>query len=74
MRDRGLAPTSENDERRKALAHSYHGDVEALVLDTSRQELVELFKSSFEARGVESFMSNAESAGTDCKPSRSGPS
>lgn len=59
MRERGLAPTRENDERRKALAHSYRGDVEALVLDLSRQELVEVFKScTFEVRGVESRVSN----------------
>lgn len=59
MRERGLAPTRENDERRKALAHSYHGDVEALILDLTRQELVEIFKGcTFEVRGVESRVSN----------------
>ncbi len=59
MRERTLAPTRENDERRKALAHSYHGDVEQLILDLSRQELLEVFKNcTFDVRGVESCVSN----------------
>lgn len=58
-RERGLAPTRENDERRKALAHSYHGDVETLIHDLTRQELVDLFRScTFDVRGVECFVSN----------------
>jgi hypothetical protein len=53
-RNRGLPAASENDERRRALAYSYRGDVEALILDLSRQELVELFKQlQFGIRGVE---------------------
>lgn len=44
IRERGLAPTRENDERRKTLAHSYHGDVEALINELSRAELVEILR------------------------------
>lgn len=59
MRERDLAPTRENDERRRSLAHSFHGDVEALVLALTRQELVDVFKGyTFDIRGVESFVSN----------------
>lgn len=59
MRARQLAPTRENDERRKSLAHSYHGDVEALVLALTRQELVDVFKlCTFEVRGAEVRVSN----------------
>ena len=59
MRERDLAPTRENDERRKALAHSYHGDVEALILALTRQELVHIFKVfTFDVSGVESRLSN----------------
>lgn len=58
-RERDLAPTRENDERRKALAHSYHGDVESLVLDLTRHELVDLFMNcTFDVRGVESYLLN----------------
>ncbi len=59
MRERNLTPTRENEERRKSLAHSYRGDVEALILDLTRQELVELFKvCSFGYKGVESCVAN----------------
>jgi hypothetical protein len=43
--ERGLLPSRENDERRKTLAHSYRGDVEALINDLNRQELITVFRS-----------------------------
>lgn len=44
IHERGLATSRENDERRKTLAHSYHGDVESLINDLDRDELITLFE------------------------------
>ncbi|MFO0570175.1 MAG: hypothetical protein U0263_31315 [Polyangiaceae bacterium] len=49
----------ENDERRKTLAHSYRGDVEALINDLGRQELVEIFRQlTFDVGGDEMYLPN----------------
>lgn len=57
--DRGLPTSRENDERRETLARSYRGDVEALIHDLSRSDLVEVFRQlTFSIGDVESFLSN----------------
>ena len=57
IHERGLAVSRENDERRKTLAHSYRGDVEALVGQLNRQELVEVFRQlTFEVGGEEVYL------------------
>ncbi len=57
IRERGLVRSLENEERRKTLAHSYHGDVEALVGDLNRQELVHLFRQlTFEVGGTPMYL------------------
>jgi hypothetical protein len=59
IRERGLAPARENDERRKTLAHSYRGDVEALIDDLSRAELVEVFRQiTFVVGDEELYLAN----------------
>jgi hypothetical protein len=56
---RGLAPSRENDERRKTLAHSYRGDVEGLVGDLNRQDLITLFRQlTFVVGHEEVYLSN----------------
>src|SRR2546421_742779 len=59
IRDRGLIPDRENDERRKTLAHSYHGDIEALIDELSRADLVSIFRQLvFEVGGEEVYLPN----------------
>lgn len=43
IRGRNLSASRENDDRRTSLSRSYRGDVEALILELSRAELVEVF-------------------------------
>lgn len=56
MRERGLPPTRANEDRRKALAHSFRGDLVALLELVTKQELVDFFaRSTFYADGREDF-------------------
>src|SRR5581483_7365318 len=56
---RGLPTSRENDERRSTLARSYRGDVEALVSDLNRQELIMLFDElNFFVDGEWVYLSN----------------
>lgn len=59
IHERGLAASRENDERRKTLAHSYRGDVETLIGELNRQELVEIFRQlTFEVGGEAVYLPN----------------
>jgi hypothetical protein len=59
IRVRGVAPSRENEERRKTLAHSYRGDVEALIFDLSRQDLVTVFREAiFVVGGEDVYLAN----------------
>ncbi len=59
MRERGLPPTRENDDRRSCLARSFRGDVSGFISELTREELVSIFRSStFEVRGDEAYLSN----------------
>lgn len=59
IRERGLSSARENDERRKTLSHSYHGDIETLVRDLSRAELVSIFKQlTFFVGDEEMYLAN----------------
>ncbi|MGE0402499.1 MAG: hypothetical protein AB7T06_37705 [Kofleriaceae bacterium] len=60
VRLRGLSTSNSNDDRKATLARSYRGDVEALINDLSRGELLEVFLSFnwFEVRGRRLWLRN----------------
>jgi hypothetical protein len=59
VRERDVATSRENEERRKTLAHSYRGDVEALIYDLKRSELVTLFRQLiFDVGGEDVYLPN----------------
>lgn len=57
MRERGLSATRTNEARRERLARSYRGDVEALIQDLNRDELVSIFRrATFTLKDEELFL------------------
>ncbi len=60
VRLRGLSTSNANDDRKATLARSYRGDVEALINDLTRAELLEVFLSFnwFEVRGRRLWLRN----------------
>ena len=45
IRERNLSASRENDDRRTSLSRSYRGEVETLILELSRTELIEVFRA-----------------------------
>jgi hypothetical protein len=65
-RDRGLVVRLENSDRRESLARSYNSDIESLVRDLTRPELVDTFRAiAFELDGKVMCLSNPAKYGLD---------